>query len=66
MRGQGAVQALTNGLALGLLLWWLLDADGQGEARVWRALSAAFGALAFEFGQMKIVAEARYWEAVRP
>lgn len=66
MRGHTAVQAATNGLALGLLLWWLLDADGQGEARIWRAVSAAAGALAFEFGQMKIVAEARYWEVVRP
>ncbi len=66
MRRAEAVQALTNGMALALLLWWLLDADGQAEARMWRAVSALAGALAFEFGQVKIAAERRYWQAVTP
>lgn len=53
-----------NAFALVLMVWWVVDSDGRGEARVWQAAAAVSRALAEEFGQMGIEAERRYWEVV--
>lgn len=59
-----AAALVANGLALVLMVWWIVDMDGRGEARVWQGMAAVARALAEEFGQLGIEAERRYWEVV--
>lgn len=64
MRVREGAALLTNAVALMLMVWWLVDMDGRGEARLWQAAAALARSLAEEFGQMAIESERRYWEVV--